>query len=202
MPLLIDGHNLIGKLGDMSLSDPNDERKLIARVRAYADRTGKRIAIVFDPAPFEQHARLIPSKSQHGPNLSVVFSDAGIKADTVIRERVAATKDRQGLIVVTSDQAVAMFTRQCGVKVQSSEMFGKAMRDVLQEHHTPLEKPRMSMADAMAWADVFKEPPVTAPPAPPVVIEQPKPKLPPEEEKRLRRMEQLRKQTSRQTKLR
>ena len=107
MPLLIDGHNLIGKLGDLSLSDPNDERKLVARVRAYAEKTGKRIAIVFDPAPYERHAQLIPSKSQHGANLSVVFADAGVKADAIIRERVGTTKDKQGLIVVTSDHTAA-----------------------------------------------------------------------------------------------
>ena len=200
MPLLIDGHNLIGKMGDILLSDPDDERKLIARVRSYAEKTGKRIAIVFDPAPYERHAHLIPSKSQHGANLSVVFADAGVKADTVIRERVGTTKDKQGLIVVTSDQAVAMFTRQCGVKVQSSEMFAKAMRETLNEQPAPTEKPRMSMADTMAWADVFKEPRQSEPPVPPP--EPPKPTLSAAEGKKARRMEQLRKQTATQTRLR
>ena len=39
MPLLIDGHNLIGHLPDLSLSDPRDEVKLVARLQAYAARS-------------------------------------------------------------------------------------------------------------------------------------------------------------------
>ena len=35
MPILIDGHNLIAKLPDLRLDDPDDEAKLVARLRAY-----------------------------------------------------------------------------------------------------------------------------------------------------------------------
>ena len=48
MPLLIDGHNLIGRLPDLRLDDPQDEAKLVARLRVYHARTGKRVTVVFD----------------------------------------------------------------------------------------------------------------------------------------------------------
>ena len=48
MPILIDGHNLIGRLPDLRLDDPDDEAKLVLRLRAYAARTRKRITVVFD----------------------------------------------------------------------------------------------------------------------------------------------------------
>ncbi len=47
MPLLIDGHNLIGRLPDLRLDDPDDEAKLVARLRTYCARTRKRITAVF-----------------------------------------------------------------------------------------------------------------------------------------------------------
>ncbi len=51
MPLLIDGHNLIGHSPDLSLSDPNDEAKLIARLRRYVARTDRQVTVVFDTNP-------------------------------------------------------------------------------------------------------------------------------------------------------
>jgi hypothetical protein len=41
MPYLIDGHNLIGQLPDISLNDPNDEAKLVQKLFGFAARTGK-----------------------------------------------------------------------------------------------------------------------------------------------------------------
>ena len=36
MPLLIDGHNLIGQIAGMSLADPDDEGDLVMLLRRYA----------------------------------------------------------------------------------------------------------------------------------------------------------------------
>ncbi|MGD9375749.1 MAG: NYN domain-containing protein, partial [Anaerolineae bacterium] len=49
MPILIDGHNLVGKLPVLSLQDPDDEQKLIELLRSYQARTGKEVIVVFDP---------------------------------------------------------------------------------------------------------------------------------------------------------
>lgn len=194
MPMLIDGHNLIGKLPDVKLSDPNDEDKLIAKLKQYVQRTGKQVTVVFDP-PRESEWFAWSDDRYELRKLEIVFASMGRKADDVIRERVSRARDRQGLIVVTSDAAVANFARQCGVKnVRSSEEFARELQEALSAP-TPAEKPTISKAELDEWLTVFKEP-APAPAPKPAPKPPPQPKLDPKEAKRLRRMEQLKKQAA------
>jgi predicted RNA-binding protein with PIN domain len=191
MPFLIDGHNLIGKLPDMKLSDPNDEDKLIARLKQYVARTGKHVTVVFDPPKYSEWFAWSDDHYDQ-KNLTVIFAQAGRTADDVIREHISHVKDKQGLIVVTSDAAVINFARQCGVKnVRTSEQFAQELRDTLSAP-TPTEKPTLSQAELNEWLSVFKEPKLAPKQAPP----SPQSKLSPQEAKRLRRMEQLKKQAA------
>ncbi len=187
MPLLIDGHNLIGHSPDLSLSDPNDEAKLIARLRRYVARTDRQVTVVFDPNPASDFPHFGHRRDRQG-KLEVIYAAPGHKADDVIREIVGETKDRKGLIVVTSDGAVTSFTRQSGVRVRSSSEFVHELRRTLEASPPPDEKPTAGKSEVGEWADVFKEP-EPAPKPPPIP-----PRLSPREQKRRRRMEQLKKQ--------
>ena len=158
MPLLIDGHNLIGQMQDLSLSDPNDEEKLIVRIRAIAELTKKRITLVFDPDPLNMAPPVGHGKSQYG-SLTVIFAAPGQKADDVIRHHVGEVKDKQGLVVVTSDRAVADYTRRCGVRVQSSTEFINWMNSVRSGKQHVDAKPIAGSREVINWGDVFKEPP-------------------------------------------
>lgn len=157
MPLLIDGHNLIGQMHDLSLSDPNDEEKLIARLKQFAERAGKHVTVVFDPNPHDTAPSLGHGKSRVGP-LTVVYAHAGSKADDVIRARVSDTRDKQGLIVVTSDAAVANFTRMNGIRVESAKDFITRMNAQPSGAPDQHQKPAGSHREVESWADVFKEP--------------------------------------------
>lgn len=157
MPFLIDGHNLIGHLPDMSLSDPNDEEKLMTRLRALAERTKKRMTVVFDPDPHANSPQFGHGKSQYGL-LTVIFAPNGTKADDVIRSIAGDVKDKQGLIVVTSDAAVADFTRRCGIRAQSSQEFVRWMISSNRTIDTQEVKPVGSSKEITNWAEVFKEP--------------------------------------------
>lgn len=185
MPLLIDGHNLIGQMPDLSLSDPNDEEKLTVRLRGLAERTHKRITVIFDPAPYDNTPPIGRGQSDHG-RLSVVYAHPGQKADDVIRQIVGDVRDKQGLVVVTSDAAVADFTRRCGVRVQSSRDFIVWMNGQSSTGSVTPIKPLGSQKEVVAWADVFKEPP-------PTVIEKKKPTKP-IKKKGQKRSEQLKQQ--------
>ncbi len=187
MPLLIDGHNLIGHTPDLSLSDPNDEAKLIARLKAYIARTGREITVVFDPDPDSDPAGFDYSRFREG-RLEVIYAQAWQKADDVIREIVGEVKDRRGLIVVTSDGALANFTRQCGVRVRSSAVFEREMRQTLHAAPDEDEKPVAGASEINIWAEVFKEPKPVPKPQPST------PQPTPQERKRQRRMAQLKKQ--------
>ena len=49
MHYLIDGHNLIGALPDISLEDPDDEVKLILVLRSWAvARRRREVTVIFD----------------------------------------------------------------------------------------------------------------------------------------------------------
>lgn len=186
MPLLIDGHNLIGKMPDMKLSDPDDEDKLIARLKKYVARTKKRVTVVFDPPKQSEWFAWTDDRYEQ-PNLEIIFVTMGRKADDKIRERITQTKDKQGLVLVTSDSAVVNFARQCGVKnVRSSESFAEELREMLKPP-APSEKPGITQADLEEWQKVFPEPKAEQKPPPP-------PKLDPKKTKSERRMEQLKKQ--------
>ena len=167
MPFLIDGHNLIGQMHDLSLSDPNDEAKLIAKLRQFAERSGKRMTVVFDPNPADTAPGLGHSLSKMG-NLTVIYTQAGHKADDIIRAKVSEAKDKQGLIVVTSDAAVANFTRMNGIRVESSPEFIKRLRAAMSEQTGGYQKPQGSHREVQNWSEVFKEP-ETPPGAKPIL---------------------------------
>ena len=185
MPYLVDGHNLIGQMHDLSLSDPNDEDKLIARLRSLTERIQKRITVVFDPNPHDNTPPIGHGKSQHGL-LTVIYANPGRKADDVIRHIVGDVKDKQGLTVITSDAAVADFTRRCGVRVQSSPDFLRWMNAQMAGKPKTDSKPIGSAKEVLNWADVFQEPA----PSP----DDYKPKYKPPEKKGKKRSEQLKNQ--------
>lgn len=163
MPLLIDGHNVIGQMREISLSDPDDEDRLVAKLQRYASKVNKRITVIFDPGRHALPGRW-PETRQVGA-VKVVFAQPGQKADDLIRDRVATERDKQGLQLVTSDAAVAGFARQCGIRnISSSSAFIKAMEAALGPGQAG-EKPAPHR-EYENWADVFKEPPPPVRPAP------------------------------------
>ncbi|MCG8348305.1 MAG: hypothetical protein MI924_11065, partial [Chloroflexales bacterium] len=49
MPVLVDGHNLIGQLPNLNLADHDDEAQLVMLLRHYTTRKrGRRVVVVFD----------------------------------------------------------------------------------------------------------------------------------------------------------
>jgi predicted RNA-binding protein with PIN domain len=150
MPLLIDGHNLIGRLPDLDLDDPDDEAKLTARLRAYCARTGKRVTVVFD--------RGLPGGRSHelsGGDVEVVFAATGRTADSILRARIRRTRNPRGLIVVTSDREVIATARARGAQVVRSEEFVtrlSASQSVPDEWDVQL-----SAEEIEEWLQVFKE---------------------------------------------
>jgi len=118
MPLLIDGHNLIGRLPDLRLDDPDDEAKLVARLRTYAARTRKRVTVVFDRGLPGGHSRELS-----GGGVNVVFAAGGRTADGILGERIRRARDPRGLTVVTSDHEVIAAAQARGAQVVRSEEF-------------------------------------------------------------------------------
>jgi predicted RNA-binding protein with PIN domain len=148
MPLLIDGHNLIGQLPDIRLDDPDDEAKLVARLRTYSARTGKRMTVVFDHGLPGGHSRRLS-----GGGVKVVFAAAGRSADGILRERVRRARDPRGLTVVTSDREVQAAAEARGVRVVRSDEFAAQLSA---PQTAPVEKDvRLSAEEVEEWLKVF-----------------------------------------------
>jgi predicted RNA-binding protein with PIN domain len=149
MPVLIDGHNLIGRLPDLRFDDPDDEAKLVARLRTYSARTRKRVTVVFDQG--------LPggrSRALSGGRVEVVFASAGHTADGILRERVQRARNPRGLTVVTSDREVIAAAQARGARVVRSEDFAAELSSapsVEQEKDVHL-----SAGEVEEWLKLFK----------------------------------------------
>ena len=122
MPILIDGHNLIGRLPGISLQDPDDEEKLARLLSSYRSRTGKAVTVVFDPGS----AYALPNRRRLG-GVEIVFAPHGSSADTVIRRRVQRARNPGEWQVITSDRELAGAVARLGARVQSAEEFASNM---------------------------------------------------------------------------
>lgn len=100
MAYLIDGHNLIGQLPDLSLKDPDDEAKLVQKLIGFAARTSKRCLVVFDSGLPGGKSRL-----STGP-VEVIFASSRSTADNVMKERIKAARDPGQWVVVSNDREV------------------------------------------------------------------------------------------------
>ncbi|MBN1178499.1 MAG: NYN domain-containing protein [Anaerolineae bacterium] len=118
MPLLVDGHNLIGRMPDISLADPRDEAELVLRLRRYCWRHRRRATVVFDSGPTAN-----PTHALSSSEIKVIFAPVGKTADDVIIQRLARARDPRGLIVVSSDHHVQAAARARGARVLPAETF-------------------------------------------------------------------------------
>lgn len=150
MPLLIDGHNLIGKTSGLSLADPDDEAELVRRIQQYCRRHRRRATVVFDAGVVGGHSGALST-----PEVEVVFAPPGRRADDVIRERLRRIRDPAGWLVVSSDREIQRVARQAGARVISSEEFAAGMQT---PPPAPREKPapRLSEDEIQEWLDLFQ----------------------------------------------
>ncbi len=149
MPLLIDGHNLIGRMPGMSLADPDDEAELIQQVRLYCRRHRRRATVVFD-------AGVVGGKSAalSTPEVEVIFAPSGRRADEVIRQRLRKLRDPRGWLVVSSDREIQRAAREVGARAVSSEEFAAALRT----SPAPREKRSLVLSEdeVQEWLDLFQ----------------------------------------------
>ncbi len=150
MPLLIDGHNLIGRTPGLSLADPDDEAELVRWIQRYCRHHRRRATVIFDAGVVGGRSRALST-----PEVEVVFAPPGRRADDVIRERLRKARDPAGWIVVSSDREIQRMARQVGARVVSSEEFAAAMRSpprIPQEDRAP----QMSEEEIREWLDLFR----------------------------------------------
>lgn len=167
MHYLIDGHNLIAVLPDISLEDPDDEVKLILLLKSWAVARHKReVTVIFDGGlPGGYHHRLSTSR------ITVVFASGGQTADILLIRRIKKIPNPPEYTLVSSDRAVQAAAEARKMAVLSSEAFAELL--VEKEERPPQPKaeeadePALSSKEVAEWLELFgPEPEIKSPPKP------------------------------------
>ena len=154
MHYFIDGHNLIGKMPDISLDDPDDEVKLILRLRSWTAGERKRqVTVIFDHG--------LPGGAERGLSsgpVKVIFATVGGTADSLLIKRIHQVRNPGEYTLVSSDLRVIRAAEVRRMPVWRSEEFVSRMsRDKGAER--PLagegDNPNISADDVDMWLDIF-----------------------------------------------
>ena len=160
MHYLIDGHNLIGKLGDIHLDDPDDEVKLVLRLRSWSARGRKRkVTVIFDQG--------LPGGEDRGLStgkVKVIFSPGGRSADSLLLSRIAKVKNPSEYTLVSSDKTIIRFAEKRRLTVLRSEDFALRMDQQREQQRVgstaePIDDPQLSADELSMWLAMFNEEP-------------------------------------------
>jgi len=155
---LIDGHNLIGRLPDISLSDPHDEAKLVQKLIGFSARTRKRIVVVFDCGIPAGRSRLTTA------TVTVLFARPQSSADDVIIGRIQRAQNPQQWTVISTDQRVRAAAASRQMKTLTSAQFVPQLtiappttKDDDPELHTKSLDVRVHPHEVEYWLKVFSQ---------------------------------------------
>jgi uncharacterized protein len=152
MPYLIDGHNLIPKLG-LRLTSMDDEEELVARLQEFCRLRRAQVEVFFDGAPPGQATtRKVGAVTAH-------FVHQGSSADAAIENQLARLgKAAKNWTVVSSDGRVQRAAHAAHAGILSSEEFTREISRVqamsmLKTKHAATLAPD----EVEEWLDFFNQ---------------------------------------------
>ena len=150
MPYLIDGHNLIPKLG-LRLDSVDDEMELVALLQEFCRLEHRQVEVFFDGAPAHQSGpRKLGSVTAH-------FVRLGTTADDAIRSRLKRLgKSAKNWIVVSSDRQVQADARTAHADVISSDSFAAMLKQVRPATKASSER-TLSPQEIDEWLKIFEQ---------------------------------------------
>jgi predicted RNA-binding protein with PIN domain len=154
MNLLVDGHNLIGQMPSLSLTDPEDEAQLVLLLRRYATaRRGRKVVVVFDRGVYGHPQQL------DGYGITCQFARSPQDADTQIIRRLDALRGRRDWAVVTADREIVRAAEDRRVKVIDARVFARQLAPRPRRQEQPEAKPDtpLSPAEVEEWLRLFAE---------------------------------------------
>lgn len=148
---LIDGHNLIPKLG-LRLDSIDDEEALIARLQEFSRLRRTQLEVYFDGAPPGQ-----PQKRKFGM-VTAHFIRQGSSADAAIEQHLLKMgKSARNWTVVSSDRRVQNAARAVHAQVVSSDEFAIQMRDAQTARPVKTRQDvNVSPEEVEEWLSLFK----------------------------------------------
>ena len=152
MPYLIDGHNLIARLPDIDLDDPDDEAKLVIKLRGFVAMNSKRCTVIFDGGMPGGYS-MMSNKS-----VKVIFASAfHTNADNVIKERIRKIPDAGNWTIVSSDNEVLAYARQHKMQAKTSSEFAQHLqrKPRIQDSRGESTHVQVSKDEVEEWLDIF-----------------------------------------------
>ena len=151
MPYLIDGHNLIPKLG-LRLDSMDDEMELIAILQEYCRIERKQVEIYFDGAPTQQ-----AGIRKHG-SVTAHFVPLKSTADNAIRQRLKTMgKSARNWSVVSSDHRVQLEAREARAEIISSDVFASTLKQARNSAPKPTDNRKLSSQEVDDWLKLFEQ---------------------------------------------
>lgn len=151
MPYLIDGHNLIPKLG-LRLDDPDDELELGRILQNFARVKRHQVEVYFDGAPAGQAGmRKLGTVRAH-------FVPFGQTADSAIRARLGSMgKSAKNWTVVSSDREVQSAAKANQAQAMSAEAFVHWLRSVSSPSvKNSTNDKKLSAGEVDEWLKIFR----------------------------------------------
>jgi predicted RNA-binding protein with PIN domain len=151
MPYLVDGHNLIPKLG-LRLDSIDDEMELVAILQEYCRLERRQVEVYFDGAP-APHAgtRKLGTVIAH-------FVPLGTTADNAIRARLKKMgRTSRNWSVVSSDRQVQADAHAAQAEVISSDSFVGTLKHVRSSAPKPTNDKKLSSQEVDDWLKLFEE---------------------------------------------
>lgn len=151
MPYLIDGHNLIPKLG-LHLDSVDDEMELLSILQEFCRLERKQVEVFFDGAPTPQAGiRKRGAVTAH-------FVRLGATADNAIRVRLKKLgKSARNWAVVSSDRQVQAEARTAHAEAISSETFARVLIQARNSAPKPADDRKLSKQEVEEWLKVFEK---------------------------------------------
>ena len=150
MPYLVDGHNLIPKVG-LRLDSFDDELELVAILQEFSRLHRKQVEVYFDGAPADQAGtRSLGAVKAH-------FVRAGTTADAAITKRLKKLgRAAKNWTVVSSDRQVQTEARAVRAEVLSSDEFARLLQQTPRgEASKPAADRKVSPAEVDEWLKIF-----------------------------------------------
>lgn len=153
---IIDGYNLMHAIPlyrNRMQQDLNAARDhCILRLSGMATRENVKITAVFDGDRSGQCGESIRS------HINVIFSKPPANADSVIKRMADSPSKAGGEIVVTSDQEIVRFARQCGIKTMSSARFVQYLTQPMRAKNSVEMKYErgLSTKEVDMWMELFQ----------------------------------------------
>ena len=151
MPYLIDGHNLIPKLG-LRLDSPDDEQELIGILQEYSRLSRREAEVYFDGAPAgNAGTRKFGTVTAH-------FVRLGSTADSAIKARLnKLARAARNWIVVSSDREVQNAASVYHAAVESAEEFAGQLKKIQRPVDRSVDEKVLTSEEVEEWLKLFNK---------------------------------------------